>query len=58
MSLTLPRLLASSKIFLHLCGEGKRQVMVEALAGNDVLALPVRAMLMQQQTPVTVYISS
>ena len=57
MSLTLPRLLASSKIFLHLCGEGKRQVMVEALAGNDVLALPVRAMLMQQQTPVTVYIS-
>lgn len=57
MSLTLPRLLASSKIFLHLCGEGKRQVMVEALAGDDVLALPVRAMLMQQQTPVTVYIS-
>jgi len=57
MSLTLPRLLASSKIFLHLCGEGKRQLMVEALAGDDVLALPVRAMLMQQQTPVTVYIS-
>lgn len=57
MSLTLPRLLASSKIFLHLCGEGKRRVMVEALAGEDVLGLPVRAMLMQQQTPVTVYIS-
>jgi 6-phosphogluconolactonase len=55
MSLTLPRLLASHKIILHICGAGKRQVLAAALAGDDVQALPVRAVLLQQQTPVTVY---
>ncbi|MDP4765062.1 MAG: 6-phosphogluconolactonase [Pseudomonadales bacterium] len=55
LSLTLPRLLASRRIFLHLCGSSKRQVLAAALAGDDVLALPVRAVLQQQQVPVTVY---
>jgi len=55
MSLTLTRLLASRRIILHLCGEKKRRVLTAALAGDDVQALPVRAILRQEQTPVSIY---
>ena len=57
LSLTLSRLLASGRIILHLAGEKKRRVLATALAGDDVQALPVRAILRQEQTPVSIYIT-
>lgn len=55
MTLTLPRLLASRQIFLHLCGEGKRPVLKEAQAEGATEDMPVRAVLRQESTPVDIY---
>jgi len=57
ISLTLPRLLDSRRIILHISGESKLKVLEAALAGDDVLALPVRAILKQVQTPLTIFAS-
>jgi len=57
ISLTLSRLLNSRRIILHISGEGKLKVLEAALAGDDELALPVRAILRQQQTPLAIYAS-
>lgn len=43
MSLTLPALLNSKHTFLHLTGETKKQVLLDALAGQDESAMPIRA---------------
>lgn len=43
MSLTLPALLNSKHIFLHLTGDSKKDVLAKALADDDVLAMPIRA---------------
>ncbi|MCY7294051.1 6-phosphogluconolactonase [Alteromonas sp. a30] len=45
MSLTLKRILASKHIFLHLTGDSKKAVLDEALAGDDALQMPIRAVL-------------
>lgn len=45
MSFSLSALIASKHIFLHLTGHGKKTVLDEALAGDDALALPIRAVL-------------
>ncbi|WP_416305091.1 6-phosphogluconolactonase [Neptunicella sp. SCSIO 80796] len=45
MSLTLPALLTSQNIFLHLTGDSKMQVLQQALDGDDELAMPIRAVL-------------
>ena len=45
MSLTLPALLNSKKIFLHLTGQKKKDVLEQAFAGDDELAMPIRAVL-------------
>ncbi|WP_438865028.1 6-phosphogluconolactonase [Neptunicella sp.] len=45
MSLTLPALLTSQNIFLHLTGDSKMQVLQQALDGKDELAMPIRAVL-------------
>ncbi|WP_166425215.1 6-phosphogluconolactonase [Paraglaciecola sp. 20A4] len=45
MSLTLPALLNSKHIFLHLTGAGKKQVLDEALKGGDEHVMPIRAVL-------------
>lgn len=55
MTLTLPRLLASAQIFVHLCGDAKLPVLEQALAPGEVEAMPVRAVLRQSTTPVAVY---
>jgi 6-phosphogluconolactonase len=57
ISLTLPRLLNSRRIILHFSGASKLKVLASALAGDDVLAMPVRAILKQQQTPLAIYAS-
>lgn len=45
MSLTLPALLNSQHIFLHLTGDSKKQVLQQALDGGDAKAMPIRAVL-------------
>jgi 6-phosphogluconolactonase len=48
-------LLLQSPIALHIEGIDKRAVLDEALRPGDVSALPVRAVLLQDRTPVTVF---
>lgn len=55
MTLTLAALLDSRDIFLHLVGADKRAVYQQALAGTDVAAMPVRAVLGQDRVPVTLF---
>lgn len=45
MSLTLPALLNSKNIFLHLTGDSKRTVLADAMAGDDETQMPIRAVL-------------
>lgn len=54
MSLTLNSLLNSKQIFLHIVGQGKKDVLDAALAGDDIYELPIRAILKQEATPVDV----
>jgi len=54
MTLTLSRLLAAKKIFLHFTGAKKRAVYDAAIA-DDRCDYPVRALANQRQTPVDVY---
>ena len=55
MSMTLPRLLDSDQIIVHVCGENKGKVLAMADAGEDPFELPIRAVLQQSTTPVVVY---
>ncbi|WAT01977.1 6-phosphogluconolactonase [Rouxiella chamberiensis] len=55
MTLTLPVILDSRRIYLLLAGEAKREVYERAEKGTDQNDMPVRAVLNQQQTPVEVY---
>ncbi|WP_240224063.1 6-phosphogluconolactonase [Rheinheimera hassiensis] len=54
MSLSLPRLLNSRNIFLHLVGSNKLAVLNSAMAEQDVLAMPIRAFLHHPVAQVTV----
>ncbi|MFT6778844.1 MAG: 6-phosphogluconolactonase [Paraglaciecola sp.] len=45
MSLTLPALLNSNQIFLHLTGESKKEVLNTVLSDEDALVMPIRAVL-------------
>jgi 6-phosphogluconolactonase len=45
MSLTLPALVNSKKVFLHLTGDSKKQVLEQAIAGDDEAAMPIRAVI-------------
>lgn len=55
MTLTLAGLLRSRSLLLLITGEEKLNVLRQAQAGKDVSEMPVRAVLQQQQVPVTVY---
>lgn len=55
MSMTLPRLLDSEQIIVHIRGENKGKVLAMADAGDDRFELPIRAVLQQTKTPVSVY---
>lgn len=54
MSLSLPRLLNSRHIFLHLVGANKLTVLEKAMADSDVYAMPIRAFLQHPVAKVTV----
>lgn len=55
ITLTLRALLDARWIVLLIRGEAKRATYERALAGNDVLELPVRAVLHQTDTPLSIY---
>lgn len=55
ISMTLPRLLNTDCLIIHISGENKQKVLEQAQAGTSVEELPIRAILQQSQVPVTVY---
>jgi 6-phosphogluconolactonase len=55
MSMTLPRLLNTQSLVIHISGASKQQVLTQANAGDDVMELPIRAILQQHTTPVSIY---
>jgi 6-phosphogluconolactonase len=55
LTLTLPRLLASRRVCIQIVGHAKWQTLQQAQAPGPVETMPVRALLRQQQTPVSVY---
>jgi len=55
MTLTLPALLNSRHIFVHIVGEKKRQVYETAIAGESPEEMPIRAILGQKRAPVTIW---
>jgi len=55
MSMTLSALCDSREILLLIAGAAKRRVLDAALAEGPVTAMPVRAVLRQDRTPVAVY---
>lgn len=55
VTLTLPYLLKTSGLYLHIEGEGKAKVLDDALADGPVEELPVRAVLRQETTPLTIF---
>jgi len=58
ISMTLPRLLNTERLIVHISGENKQKVLDQAQAGSNVEELPIRAVLQQSQVPVTVYWAS
>ena len=55
MTLTLPAILDSRQIFLHITGREKYDVLQEALADGPTVAMPIRFILRRQTTPVSVF---
>ena len=54
VTLTLPVLLAATKLFLHIEGPKKREVLDEVLSGDDALAMPIRAVVAHAREPLEV----
>jgi 6-phosphogluconolactonase len=55
VTLTLRALLASKALYLHIEGEEKLATLHQAEAEGPIEAMPVRAILRQAQTPLTIY---
>lgn len=55
MTLTLPALLDARRIIIHMTGAKKQEVYAKAAADGAIEAMPVRAILRQEQTPVDIY---
>ena len=55
VTLTLKRLLAARALYLHIEGEEKVRTLEQAEATGPVEDMPVRAILRQTQTPLTIY---
>ncbi len=55
VTLTLPRLLKTEALYLHIEGDQKARTLEKALGDGSVADMPVRAVLRQTETPVTVY---
>ena len=55
MTLTLPAILDSRQIFLHITGQGKKDILQQAQADGASEEIPIRFILRQQTTPVTAF---
>lgn len=55
MSLTLPVILDSRQLFLHITGPEKKDVLKRALGDGPLEDMPIRFVLRQQLTPLSVY---
>ena len=55
VTLTLPRLLSARALYLHIEGEEKVETLRQAEAEGPIVDMPVRAILRQNQTPLTIY---
>jgi len=59
MTLTLPAILDSKQIFLHITGQNKKEVLEQALASGPAEEMPIRFILQQQtqkqKTPFSIY---
>lgn len=55
ISMTLPRLLDAQQIIIHITGNEKMQVLRKAEKLKDPALLPISSVLLQDETPVTVY---
>lgn len=53
ITLTLPTILNSTNIYLHLVGQSKMAVLEQAENGDDVNEMPIRAILQQNKVKVT-----
>ncbi|MDF7667163.1 6-phosphogluconolactonase [Orbaceae bacterium ESL0727] len=53
MTLTLPAILDSQHIYLHLVGASKKAVLKKAEQGQDITDMPIRAILQQNNVDVT-----
>lgn len=54
LTYALPKLIAASRLFLHIEGEKKQQVLEKALTDHDSMAMPIRAVL-QAPSSLLVY---
>lgn len=57
MSLTLPSILNSRQLILHLQGAEKKKVLAQAQEDGDAAEMPIRYVLRQQTAPLAVYLS-
>lgn len=55
VTLTLRRLLAAEALYLHIEGNEKAEVLEQALGEGAIADMPVRAVLRQDEKPVTVF---
>ncbi len=55
MTLTLPAILDARQIYLHITGQQKRDVLEQAQADGPAEEMPIRFILRQQKTPVSIY---
>ena len=55
MSLTLPAILDSKQLFLHIVGQEKKDVLNKAQGDGPLEEMPIRFVLQQQSTPLSVY---
>lgn len=55
MSLTLPAILDSGHLFLHITGENKKKILEKAMTEGPIEEMPIRFILRQQSIPLSVY---
>lgn len=55
MTLTLPALLESREIILHITGQNKKEVLDKAMAEGPAEDMPIRFILRQKRTPVRIF---
>ena len=55
MSLTLPAILNSRELFLHIVGRDKKNVLKKAIAEGPATEMPIRFVLRQPSVPLNIY---